>query len=247
MTMTMTKPTEFLDDVNSAITAKGVCFERSSVFISNEVPIAEAMALVRKLASIERATPWWYGDLALHVQAKAATDEELNGDRDMKQGESEEDGNIRRERMGALYVKTNAEAMGISPGHMYNCAMVSRFFRPSERDAEMTWAHHYIAMCGAGGAKGDLKKAKLWLQQAAENKWTVSDLRKQVNLAVATNAASSVPPETNPFSIVDEVDAWLQKRPALPKITAEQARAQLTRWSALVTFVRTLEEIAFPK
>lgn len=238
-----------LSIASAAIDAEGVVFRRNAVVFMFTPSLGVVESIMAKLAELDAGTSWWFGDVGLALQAAAGLDSDVNGDREARSDETEASAIDRRLAKSVEFVTTQAAAMGISAGHLWDCMAVARFFRPSERSEEVgiSWAHHQVAMRGAGGPKGDVRRAKLWLRQAAENRWSVSDLRKQVNLALSSSSPSAAPAEENPFHVVDEVDAWLQKRPAMPRVTAEQARAQLTRWSALVTFVRTLEEIAFPK
>lgn len=209
-----------LSVVNAAIDIPGVAFKRNGVIFAKPVKLEGLNKMMAAIVEMEGGTSWWYGDIGLAISDRAA-----------------------EEKKGENYAVERAEILGISSGHWWDCVSVARFYPNSDR-SELSWTHHEVAMRGAGGSSGELAKALSWLRQAKEMNWSVSDLRKHVNLALATARPPKAPLEENAFAQIDELDAWLAKRPALPVLTAATARTQLVRWQALVSFVDQLKAIA---
>lgn len=97
-------------------------------------------------------------------------------------------------------------------------------------------------MIGAGGMKGSVATAQQWIAQATKDALTASELRKKVNLSLATSRPPTKPPETNPFTALDAADQWvIGHRDEV--INPAAAALFRTRWAALIEFIERLKNI----
>lgn len=205
---------------------------KTALVINQRATDKELTELGHALAHIEGSRSWWMGDYGLELQRRKRKElKTLNP----KLTDDELDAGSRH------YIGDRAEALAVDAANWHNCTMVARFYDTSVR-TEISFGHHYVAM-GAVGARGDVKKAIAWLLTAAEKGWSVSQLRGEVNRALATGAPIVALPEANPFAPMDEADHWAgeHKETAL---TPELARACLTRFAGLIAFIERLKEEA---
>lgn len=208
--------THELSIANGAITMPGITFTRTGIRFGLKPTVEELNTLAANVMELQGGVYWWLGDIGRELQ--------------LEKGES--------------YTAERAEIIGIDAGYWRNCVCLARFFSPSDRSDGLGFGHHWSAMRAAGGAGGDIKIAKTWLNRAKDNAWSQAAMRKQVNLALARSHPPTAPTETNPFDLIDAADGYLMTKPAFPPLTPDQARTQLIRWQALIAFVRHLEAIA---
>lgn len=211
---------------------------RSALDIDPRATDRQLADLGKSLISIEGSRSWWIGDYGLFLQRRRLEQLKKGADGAPPVTDKEE-----LEAKGLHYITGKADALGIDVGTWRNYVMVSRFYKPSHRDDEMSFGHHVVAIYAAGGAGGDPKKAISWLIRAKENGWTVSKMRETVNRALASNRAPALPPPENLFAPLDEADKWAHNMAEQP-INPEAARELLTRFRELVAFVEKLKELA---
>jgi len=121
---------------------------------------------------------------------------------------------------------------------------VARFYEPSVRSYEsLSFAHYRVSQQGSGG---DLQQAQEWLEKAQAGGWSVSQLRKAINVAKATQTNDASEAEQNEFEFMDKADKWATtKRESIVSVNAETARNLLeVRWVGVVRVIDELREIA---
>ena len=94
-------------------------------------------------------------------------------------------------------------------------------------------------MRGAGGAKGKLATAEQWIAQATKDALSAAELRKRVNLSLATSRPPPKAAEENPFSELDAADQWCIAHKG-EQIGPDYLPALRVRWAALIEFVGKL-------
>lgn len=211
----MSTPNDHLSIVNEAINVPGVAWKRNAVLFSEQQKVETLNKLASAALEVSGGAAWWLGDIGLALQ----------------------------EQKGAHYITGRAEVLGVDEGYWMNCVSLCRFFKPSQRCETLTVHHHAVAMKAAGGASGDIKTATRWLTMAAESGWSAAELRKHVNLSLASAPKPKNDALENPFAPVDEADKWATQHKA--DTTSPQHAAQLlTRWQALVEYIELLREKA---
>jgi hypothetical protein len=145
-------------------------------------------------------------------------------------------------RKGEHYTEGNAEALGIEPGSFHQYKSVAAFFKVCTRVQALSFKHHYEAMCGCDG---DVAVAQDWLDQAAGNEWSVSELRKAIRSSRADYKADGLKPTGNGYSAITDADRWAgSKLTEAQDYTAEQASAILLDIERLLAFVDVLRKRA---
>lgn len=212
---------------------------------------AQLCQAVRQMSALNLSSRWALGDLGMAIQerkraefakqakalresAKRSEDAEHRG-RLLKQAEG-----LEGSRMDT-YTRELADVLEISDGYWRDCVQLARFYPPSERsDAHgITPAHHHAAMKAAGGAGGKLATAQQWIAQATKDALTAAELRKKVNLSLATSRPPAKPAERNEFEALDAADQWAIAHKGL-LLTPEQGEVLRVRWSALADFMARL-------
>ena len=219
----------------------GAQLNDSAIVFSMKLPVEKLNALARAISKISGSSPWWTGDISLEIQAQKCAEYRAahpEKDEDIP-GELERGG----EQFAGEYLALRSQEDGIDHGYRKNCMMVCRFYNPSCRHDTLTFAHHVAAMTGAGGADGKMPVAQQWLKKAAKNRWSAADMRRNVNLALATHTPASHEPEYNPYQFLDKADEWAMQHKDDP-LTADSAAKLLTRFEALVVFFARLRQIS---
>lgn len=149
-------------------------------------------------------------------------------------------GNALQKEKGAHYVAERSAIVGIDDGYWRNCVQTARYFEIAVRNANLSFSHHYVAMVGG---RGDKEKSGEWLASAEKLKWSVSDLRKHINMANATCSPPINEPEENEFGWLDQADGW-----ALANMSRQMdpatARKMLSRMQELLNFIEKLKAAA---
>ena len=236
-----------LDLVQS--TTRGVHFEAHCVSFTTAQTLESLNKLAAGVCQVEGATAWWLGDIGLEIYREkfgeycannplpAVSPEAVKPQRDQEAQASAEE-----------YLRARSEIIGCKDGYWQNCQALARFYPASLRVASLTVDHHRAAMVGAGGQElhADCearRKAQEWLFKADSEGWTASELRRQVNLALATHTPPAGPPEQIPFEPLDEADKWAMKNREV-KLERDSAQKLLTRFQALIEFLERLKKIA---
>lgn len=148
-------------------------------------------------------------------------------------------------RKGEHYTDGRAEALGIEPGTFRQYKAVAAFFPPLSRAVNLTFAHHFEAM---KGADGDLAVAQNWLDRAAKEEWSVSDLRKAVRLSKADPdyKDDGHEPTGNGYSaLLDAVRFVHSQLKEIKSYTPEQAAAILSDIEQpFTTYISELRRLA---
>ena len=236
-----------LDLVQSSI--RGVHFETHCVVFSSAQTLESLNKLAAGVCQVEGATAWWLGDIGLEIYRDkvgewltanplpAENPEAFRAQRDQDAQEFAED-----------YLRARSEIVGCKDGYWQNCMALARFYPADQRVGTLTVDHHRAAMVGAGGQELHAstearRKAQEWLFKADSEGWTASELRRQVNLALATHTEPKGPPEQIPFEPLDEADKWAMKNREV-KLDQVSASKLLTRFQALIEFLERLKKIA---
>ncbi len=149
-------------------------------------------------------------------------------------------GNALQGAKGAHYVSERSAIVGIDEGYWRNCVQMARFFELSCRHDTLSAKHHYEAM---RGSRGDKEKADEWLCSAEKLEWSCSDLRKHINLSLATVHAPETPPEENEFEWLDDADHWAKSNMAR-QMDSGTARKMLSRMKDLLDFIEKVKAAA---
>jgi len=206
---------------------------KTALLINEHATDADLAALGHTLAQVEGSRSWWLGDYGLELQRRKAKEAKASNPN------AQDDEN---DATGLHYMGQRADALGIDEGNWRNCVLVARYFKPSLR-TDISFGHHYIAMLAAGGAKSDPRKALEWLDKTKTNAWSISQLRHKVNLHLATSKQPELKAPANPFAPLDEADRWAIHQQG-EDYTPEAAANCLTRFRALIAFIKRLETIA---
>lgn len=149
-------------------------------------------------------------------------------------------GNALQKEKGAHYVSERSAIVGIDDGYWQNCVKTSRFFEIVVRTTNLSFSHHFVAM---QGGRGDLGKSREWLASAEKHEWSVSELRKHINLANATAHPPLNEPEENMDEAVDIADQWARGA-MVRQMDPDTARKLLSRMSDLLTLIEKLKAAA---
>ncbi len=149
-------------------------------------------------------------------------------------------GNALQGAKGAHYVSERAAIVGIDEGYWRNCVQMARFFELSCRHDNLSAKHHYEAM---RGSRGDKEKADEWLCSAEKLDWSCSDLRKHINLSLATVHAPETPAHENEFEGLDIADRWAKGSAGI-QLDSDRARKILSRIQDLLAFIEKLKAAA---
>lgn len=216
--------------------------------------VEQLCASVRQVTTMEGALAWWLGDLGIELQerkrkqlsAEAAALRKEAAALDIKEPEAKE----RRRRLleqaeeketsGVIrYTDELGEALKVDVGYWKNCVMLARFYEPSSRGDGLTPKHYRVALTAVGGVNGDVRKAQAWLQTAQKEHLTASELRKQVNVTLATARPPAGAPEVDAYAALHEANRWCMAHKD-ERLTAQQRLFLLERFPALVAFVEGL-------
>jgi hypothetical protein len=203
-----------LDIVSSAVRFPRAEITLTALIIDPKASDEDLSKIGAALVSIEGSRSWWIGDYACALQA----------------------------RKGEHYTDGRAEALGIEQSTFWQYKAVASFFNPSTRVEDLTFKHHFEAMCGADG---DLAVAQDWLDQAVKNEWSVSDLRRAVRTAKAEYKSDGLNPTGNGYSALLEANRWASTQlKEIGGYTAEQAVLILADTPTLWTLGDELRRIA---
>jgi hypothetical protein len=204
--------------VRQTVQFAGATVTKSSLMVAEGCSDDQLAEMGVALSVVHASCGWWLGDYGIALQ----------------------------ERKGEEYRTGRAEILGISESLWANCVMIARYFPASRRLEALSIYHHWEAIRGAGGVeKADLKAAIRWLNGAVKNKWSVSQMREQVNKSLATLKPPDTPPLENIFLPLDEADKWAHQHLKEANVTdPEHAKALLTRFQELISFFERLREIA---
>ena len=229
---------------------------RTGFTVSPSATEAQLHSSVALMTKLNRSTAWALGDLGIEIHARKRCEvmaaakklrqeaDALKGaenspkrDRLLKKAEELESKQVQ------VYTRKLADALGVDDGYWRNCISLARFFNPSQRSDTLTPAHHLAAMRGAGGTSGKLAKAKQWIAKAQKDSLSASELRKKVNLSLATSHPPSTPPEKNAFTELDAADQWCIRNKELA-VAKSHAQTLLVRWQELFAFGERLRKLA---
>lgn len=221
--------------------APGARFDPNAVVFTKPQSLEQLNQLAAGVSKLEGATAWWLGDIGLAIQESRRA--EFKAKNKKPPLVTADDWNTQVEAYAREYTTGRAEIIGIDDGHWHNCVMMARFFAPSARAEGLSFRHHYEALSGAGGTKGDPKRAQKWLLSAREHGWSASELRRHVNLSLATHTPASAEPEVNRWKFMDEADREAVKAKDMT-VPRDAAVSLLTRFKAIVEFIDRLKLIA---
>lgn len=216
-------------------------FEPNALIFTKPQSLEQLNRLAVGVSKLEGATAWWLGDIGLAIQDLKRAEFRAKNERDPLMTAA--DWNDAADSYAYHYMSVDSETIGVDEGYWSNCIMLSRFFRSSQRCEDLSVHHHRVAMLGAGGAKGEPKLARKWLETATEHGWSASELRRHVNLSLATHTPASAEPEVNRWKFLDEADREAVKAKDLV-VPREAAVSMLTRFKAIVEFIDRLKLIA---
>lgn len=160
-----------LDSLNrNMLTPEGVRFSATALSFSHvdDDTLRQAGAWLQR---VEGCRAWWWGDFLCayceHEMSKRrrAPNEYLTPDDS--------------EREYIHYTSRYAQAAGVDPETMKHWRAVAAFFKPQQRHENLSWTHHAEAVFTL---KGDRASALRWLEKAAANGWSVSQLRAAIRL-----------------------------------------------------------------
>lgn len=216
-------------------------FEPNAVIFTKPQSLEQLNKLAAGVSKLEGATAWWLGDIGLAIQdAKRAEFKAANKKDKLI---TADDWNAAADAYAREYTTGRADSIGVDDGYWWNCVLLCRFFPSSQRCEGLSVHHHRVALIGAGGAKGDPRQAKKWLETAREHGWSASELRRHVNLSLATHTPATAEPEINRWKFMDEADREAVKTKDL-EVPREAAVSLLTRFKAIVEFIDRLKLIA---
>lgn len=216
-------------------------FEPNALIFTKPQSLEQLNRLAVGVSKLEGATAWWLGDIGLAIQdAKRAEFKSRNKKSSLV---TAQDFEAAADAFASEYTTGRADAIGVDDGYWRNCVVLSRFFPASQRCDGLSVHHHRVSLIGAGGAKGEPKLARKWLETATEHGWSASELRRHVNLSLATHTPASAEPEVNRWKFLDEADREAVKAKDLV-VPREAAVSMLTRFKAIVEFIDRLKLIA---
>ncbi len=200
----------------------GIVATRTSLTVSASANDQQLIRAFAKLATMESAVSWWFGDLGIAMQERkrrfltieaanmrgraAECADDTDGIKAKRQLLERAD---KIENSGVVQYTSELCALhNVSEGYLRNCVMRARFFAPSHRSDALKPKHHEIAMLAAGGAKGSLETAEKWLADAEARDLTPSELRKEVLLASAEHSQPDHAPEPLSYEALIAADKW---------------------------------------
>lgn len=203
--------------VQRAIKVPGARFTAVSLEMDENMGESRMREIGLMLAQIEGSKCWWLGDFVLAFQKKK----------------------------GEHYTEGQAEDMGTTPGAMRIYRMVAAFFPASKRQVNLTFAHHYEAICGADGSLG---AAQGWLKNAVKEGWTVAQLRAEIRKSKASYLPDGHSATGDGYSaIVDAARFAGQRLKHIDDYTPESAAAILSDLDPVLRFAESLREVAAKK
>jgi hypothetical protein len=211
---------------------------------------------VEEYRAYHRSAAWNIGDRALALQdhkralLKAEADElraradNCTDDQDGAQARRDLlDRAHRLESDSALsgYTRELCDAHKIDSGYVTNCVMLARFYPVSLRNDTLLIEHHIVAMKAAGGAKSTGQKAQAWLTEAERETLSASELRRRVNIALATHTPAKGKPEKDPYAALTAADTWaIGYRSKVSELTPEQRMRMLSLMRGLLDLADAL-------
>jgi hypothetical protein len=222
-----------------------VTFEQNAIVFSFDPSLETLNRLADGVAKIEGGASWWLGDIGLKI-FELKSHEFRNAS--MATGMSAEERNALAAAHAWDYIRGRGTVIGYDGGYWEECIKLSRFFPMIDRSMGLTVKHHRAAMRGAGGSdayqeKDAHRRAANWLFKAADKGWSAAELRRQINLALATHDEPSGDPESNAYELLDEADKFAMQHKD-DTLSRDSAARLLTRWQALIDFVERLKAIA---
>lgn len=212
---------------------------------------------LRQVTKMDGALAWWLGDIGIELQERKRRDLAAEARRLRSEAAAidvaEPEARPRRQKLlkDAEELETNgvirytddvAEAQGVDKGYWNNCVMLARFYEPSSRGEGLKPKHYRVALTAVGGVKGDRKKAQEWLERARSEHWEPSDLRKQVNVTLATARPPTTPPEVDLYAALHVAERWALAH-GNDKLTPDQRLFLIERFPALIGFVEKLRSL----
>jgi hypothetical protein len=251
----MTKILERVSPVVSVDMPGGVWTVKEFVVFDGATTEQLCQSVVR-LTKLNLSSKWALGDLGIALQARKriqvekeaqalrekanaidATEPEAKEHKKRLIKEAED---IEASRVDE-YARELADVLKVDEGHWRNCVSLARFFPVSLRNDTLFPEHHIAAMKAAGGAKGEPAKAQAWLNDAAQQELTASELRKRVNLSLATAKPVKGPPHEDDYAAITQADTWaMRAKDSAQSLTPEQAHhvwsltLALREWLAIV-------------
>lgn len=219
------KPTAItpLDRIRSTVCTPGIELTENAALFGDKITLGAVSDFLARFAAIEAACPWFIGDgINAYCDQRA---KQLNRPPEEIPYHEELEPLIRREGRIIRYYRAVALA-----------------FDPGNRCRPLSWTHHLVAMDAPPEKRGG------WLQEAAANNWSVSDLRKRVRLSLATHTTPTTNPTGNGYSAILDADRWAAT--ALDEVdsyTPERAQLILADIERLVALVDRLRAITHMK
>lgn len=120
-----------------------------------------------------------------------------------------------------------AEAHDIDPKERREIIAIHTFFPPDSRTHDLTYEHYKEAMLGVGdGRPNMLKRALAYLQTAAINHWSHTELRRHIRSAQAAESPDTMQTEFTGYGAIFDFRRYMQKEAGHP-ITPERAKLLL--------------------
>lgn len=160
------------------------------------------------------------------------------------------------------YTTDIADLLGVDDGHWRNCVVLARFYPPSKRFDTLYPHHHLIAMraarakigagvsnggggisIGAGVEDGGGAIAREWLLQADQERLKGPEMRRRVNVALATAKPADTTPQRDEYAALTACDEWaIGYRSHVPSLNAEQRQRLLTLMQGILDLASALRE-----
>lgn len=138
-----------------------------------------------------------------------------------------------------------AEAHDIDPKERREILALHTFYPPHTRTLDLSYEHYKEAMLGIDDGKPkQLPRALAYLQTAALNHWSHTQLRRHIRSSQSTESPDTTPPQFQGYGIVFDFRRYIQHESAHP-ITPERARLLLNDIGEdTLQFIDTLRSMA---
>lgn len=254
----------------ASVTMPGGVWTAKEFVVFDGATTAQLCDSVKRLNKLNLASKWALGDLGIALQERKRVEVNARVAELTSQAEAidseEPDAKARKQRLMIEanklhasrvneYTNELAEALGVDAGHWWNCVSLARFYPASLRSEALLPEHHIVAMRAArsknGGAiskgegvtKDGGAKAREWLLQAEQEGLKASELRRRVNIALATAKPANVEPAHDEYAALTACDEWaIQYRSQVGTHTKEQCVRLLTMLQGVADLLNALRE-----
>jgi len=193
---------ELIKVIPHQLSIPGTELNHRSLRIDQDITPENLCNVNQLLCTIQSCLSWWVGDLLVFVRERAK-------ERTRKE-KLEEHPNIDPEELEKIATEIGNESVWNVINEAYDSEVaavsmeVCSLIPPEYREFNLSFKHYREAILLT---HCNVKAARDWLEEAEENNWSVSQLRKQIRLDQADKSSTLTIQSLNHFSLYQHINS----------------------------------------